>query len=272
MDDEVEQEPHRKNPIKEYYLSIRAQKNFMKSFFIRNFIGRYKSTYLGVLWNFISPLIYIVLLYIISTEIRGRDPEWLVMIMSGVAMYQILLSGVTSGCNYFIGGANMIKKMAFPREILVYVQIAIKVVVSLTLYVIVIAFMFVFGRPFNIIAILYFPLVLTLGVLFTIGCSLILSSVTVYVRDIQYAVTSVTMIFFVATPLRGPLDSFAGVRGELMRYNPFTYYIEPMHDIFYYGTIPDTGILITASWVAIVFLLAGAVVFRKLRHGFVERL
>ncbi len=272
MDDEVEQGPHRKNPIKEYYYSILAQKNFMKSFFVKNFIGKYKSTYLGFLWNFISPLIYIVLLYIISTEIRGRDPEWLVMIMSGVAVYQVLLSGLTSGCGYFVGGAGMIKKMYFPREILVYVQVLIKVVVALILYVIVIALMLVFNRPFNVIAMLYFLPVMLLATLFTIGCSLILSSITVYVRDIQYAVTSITMIFFVATPLRGPIDSFSGIRGELMRYNPFSYFIEPMHNIFYYGTLPETGTLIIATTVTIVFLLAGALVFRKLRHGFVERL
>jgi len=270
--EDANQDTKRKNPIKEYFMSIYSQKNFMKSFFVKQFYGRYKSTYLGFLWNFISPLIYVILLYIISTEVRGRDPEWLIMIMSGIATYQLLLSGITSGCSYFTGGASMIKKMYFPREILVYVHVMIKIVTALMLYVIVLTLMFIFGRPFNIVALLYFPLILVLAALFSIGCSLILSSITVYIRDIQLAVTSITMVFFVITPLRGPVSEFTGIRGELMMYNPMTYYIEPMHQIFFFGAIPNTEMLITAVLISFAFLILGALVFRKLKHGFVERL
>ncbi len=262
----------RKNPIKDYYTSLRSQKNFMKSLFIKSFVGRYKNTYLGFLWNFISPLIYIILLYIISTEIRGRDPEWMIMIISGVAAYQILLSGVTSGTGYFTGGASMIKKMYFPREILVYVQVLIRIIVSLIIYAIVPILMALFGRPFNPVALLYFPLIMFLIALFTIGCSLLLSSITVYVRDIQHAITSITMIFFVTTPLRGSIYDFSGMRGSLMWCNPFSYYIEPMHQIFYFGALPDSGMILVASMLSIIFLLLGIAAFSILKHGFVERL
>ncbi len=258
--------------LKKYIETLRGHKNFMKSLFMKSFFGKYRETHLGVLWHFVSPMITLSLLIVITLEIRERDFDFVILLASGVFIYHILVSGVTKGTGHFLRGSNMIKKMYFPREILVYVQISIELVVALICYAILFIIIGIIGFGVNWRAMVWFLPIVLMACLTAIGFSLALSSITVYLRDLQYALTSTSIIFFVLTPLRDSIYNYHGLRGELMWYNPFSYFIEPLHQIFYDKVEPELWMIEVCIAITVVSLLIGYLVFSKLKHGFVERL
>ncbi|MCQ2070092.1 MAG: ABC transporter permease [archaeon] len=272
MDGESENTQKHRNPVSAYIHTLGEHKNFFKSTFRNYFFGKYKAAYLGIAWHFLTPLFYFVLCYFMMTAVRGRESEVIVLLASGIFVYHILIGSITGGATTFISGAGLIKKMHFPREMLIYVQILIHVLVALICYAFLFAIIAVLNYGVNFAALMYFPLFLALSVVFAIGCQLFLSSVTVYVRDIQYFLSAISMAFFVLSPLRQMVSEMSGLRAQIVMYNPMTYFMEPMHQIFYLKECPDLWWVGMAALCAFAFLTLGAVTYHRLKRGIVERL
>lgn len=248
-------------------------RNMIRAQVIRNLFGRYKNSILGFAWNFITPLIYIVLCYIIFTEINKNPIEnFLVFLASGIFMYNFLLGGITGGASVFTGNSGMIRKMYFPREILVISQAISALIIASIGYVFVFIAAFCSGISFNLISIPVTLIMLLLGFLFFIGCSLLFGSISVYVRDVQYLLASISIAFFVCTPIRSLMSNADGLILKIYEINPLTYFIEPMHQTIYLSDCPDLFYMGIAILITLVTLIVGYSVFWRLKRGFVERL
>jgi len=256
--------------IREIYDS----RNILRSLVAKNLYGRYKNSLLGFAWNFITPIFLMLMYYIIFTEIRtGSNIEnrW-IFISTAIFLFSFLTHSITSGTNVFTGNAGMIKKMYFPREILVFANAISSMIVCLIGYGSVMIMLVITQYPINW---LYVPLLLPLFIisfLFGIGCIFLLSSIAVYIRDIQYALGMIGIALFIMTPMRYMASDATGILSTLIWYNPLTYYIETVHDILYFGQMPSTFYLIMCTTLSILMLVLGYMTFKKLKHGFVKRL
>jgi ABC-2 type transport system permease protein len=121
-------------------------------------------------------------------------------------------------------------------------------------------------------SLLYLPIVLLLMTVFVTGYVLFLSAVTVYIRDLQYLINSLSMVFFFMTPLYFMMSDVSGILANLIALNPFAYYVQAYQQILYFGTIPDFHIMMMCALMPVISLVIGIVVFRRLRRGFAERL
>jgi ABC-type polysaccharide/polyol phosphate export permease len=124
----------------------------------------------------------------------------------------------------------------------------------------------------NWLYVLTIPLLLIFAFIFGVGCTFFLSSIAVYVRDIQYALGPMGIAFFIMTPMRYMAEDATGLLGTLIWYNPLTYYIEWNHQILYWGIAPSLDYVIICALLAILMLIIGYAVFKKLKSGFVKRL
>lgn len=262
-----------KSTIKNKYDELYDNKSILRSLVVKFLFGKYKYSYLGFAWHFIPPIIYMILCYIIFTEIRSRSMEnyWF-FLSSGIFMFHMLTSSVAGGTNCFVGSASMIKKMYFPRELLAISQSITSMIIMTIGYVIVIVIAAITGMEINWYSLIYVPVIFALTFFFSLGCILFLSSITVYVRDIHHLLSSMGIVFFVVTPLRYAATDAVGILSTIIWYNPFTYYVEAMHSILYYHTAPELSITCMCVLFAIVLLIIGIFTFNKLKHGFVERL
>ena len=262
--------------IKSDIQEIIDSKSILRSLIARNLYGRYKNSILGFAWNFVSPLIFMLMYYIVFSEIRtgagaGIENKW-VFISTAIFLFSFLTHCITGGTTVFISNSAMIKKMYFPREILILANSISSMIVCVIGYAIVLIALIITGCPINWVSILFLPIILLLALIFGIGCLFLLSSITVYVRDIQYALGTTGIMFFVLTPMRYMASEATGIVSVLIWYNPLTYYVEVAHEILYFGLMPDISYLLICVLLSIVSLSLGYYVFRKLRHGFVKRL
>lgn len=248
-------------------------RNMIHAQIVRNLFGRYKNSALGFAWNFITPIIYIALCYILFSEINHSTIDnFIVFLSSGIFIYNFILGGIVSGASVFTGNSGMIKKMYFPREILAISQAISALIIASIGYAFVFITAICSGIAINPISILITLLMLALGFLFFIGCSLLLGSISVYARDIQYLIGSISIAFFICTPIRTLMSSADGLILKIYEINPLTYFIEPMHQAIYLAESPDLFYIAFATLITLVTLLVGYAVFWRLKRGFVERL
>ena len=161
--------------------------------------------------------------------------------------------------------------MYFPRCILVIAQVLSSFIVMLIGYsVVLIAIFIVYGKVNYSIAML--PLILIIMFFFVLGYSLFFSAVNVYSRDVQHFLSAISIIFYFLTPMYFTMDSISGLLRTVVLFNPFTYYVEAVHQIIYYGTIPEFINLGICLLLSILTMIVGYVVFKRLKNGFAERL
>ena len=257
-----------KGKLEEYY----AYRNVLRSMVEKGLFGMYKNSALGFLWHFAMPLIYVVLCFFINTEVRERAEYYWVLVASGIMVFHMLTSSVAGGTTCFTGNAGILKKMYIPKELLVYSRTIVHLIVLMIGYVVIIAIVGISGYGINPLALLFLPLLFVALFFFSVGCMLILSSINVYVRDLQYLLSSMGLVFFVFSPIRTLAAEAEGIRATVFWLNPFTYYLESFHSIIYFKEIPDMFVLGMCFLLPIVFMLIGIIVFNYLKRGFVERL
>ena len=253
---------------------IYESRSILRSLVAKNLYGKYRNSILGFAWNFITPMILMLMYYVVFSEIRGDsgiENRW-VFISTAIFLFHFLTRSITGGTTAFTGNANMIKKMYFPREILVLARAISSMIVCLIGYSIVLIFLAVTSYPMDWVCVLVLPVVLILAFIFGVGCIFLLSSLAVYVRDIQFALGSIGIAFFVFTPMRYMASTGSGILAVVIWCNPLTYYIESVHNILYWGVMPDAGIFVMCVLLSFGMLFIGYGTFRRLRYGFVKRL
>ena len=255
------------------FSELKNSKEILKALVKRNLIGRYKNSTLGFLWHFIVPCILLCIYYVVFSELRTSNISnmW-IYLATGLFPLIFMLSNVTGGATSLLSNSGMIKKIYFPRKMIVISQVICTMIVFLISYSIVIICCVVTGFYLNMQTMFFSLLIIIPMIVFVYGYSLLLSSVTVYVKDLQYALSSLVLIFYFITPIYFSIDSLSGLLDTIVWVNPFTYYVEGLHDCIYYGRIPSIRIITGCYAITIIAFIIGQIVFSKLKSGFVERL
>lgn len=120
--------------------------------------------------------------------------------------------------------------------------------------------------------ILLYPIVLAVQYILLLGISLILSSVTVYFRDLQHFIGVLLQLLFYATPIVYSMETIPENFRWILKINPMTYIIEGFRDIFYYQKMPDIKMLGIILIIGIATCIIGYMIFNKLQKRFAEEL
>ena len=234
--------------------------------------GKYKHSFLGVLWSFINPLLQIAVYAIIFPLImRNNIPNYTVFMVCGLIPWNYFATVINRASFTFIENGNIIKKVYFPREILPLSLVTSETINFLISTIIIICFTLAYGMGLTKYVLLY-PLVLLVQYILLLGISLIVSSVTVYFRDLQHFIGVLLQLFFYATPIVYSIETIPENFRWILKINPMTYIIEGFRDIFYYHQIPDVKMLGIVLVIGILLCIVGYLIFNKLQKKFAEEL
>ena len=199
-------------------------------------------------------------------------PDFWIYLGCALFPFNFMISNLTGSTGIIVGNSGMIKKMYFPREILVLAKVISSLIVLLIGYVVVVGALLISGFGLNLISALYLLPLILLMTTFVLGYSLALSALTVYVRDIQHILNSISVAFFFITPMYFTTTAISGAFSTIIWINPFTYFIEGFHDCIYYGSLPCTPMILICLLLSIISFILGTCIFNKLKRGFAERL
>ena len=234
--------------------------------------GKYKNSFLGVLWSFVNPLLQIIVYAIIFPLIMKSDIEYYIVFMvCGLIPWNYFSTVINRTSFTMIENGNIIKKVYFPREILPISVVTSETVTFLISSILILLFTLGYGLGLTI-NIVFYPLILLVQYVLLIGISLIVSSVTVYFRDLQHFIGVLLQLFFYATPIVYAVDTIPENFRWILKYNPMTYIIEGYRDIFWGQTAPDISTLLIVLAIGIVLCILGYLIFNKLQKKFAEEL
>ena len=234
--------------------------------------GKYKHSFLGVLWSFVNPLLQIIVYAIVFPLIMKNNIEYYVVFMvCGLIPWNYFSTVINRASFTMIENGNIIKKVYFPREILPLSVVMSETVTFMISTIIIIGFVIGYGLGITM-NILFYPILLIIQFALLLGISLFVSSITVYFRDLQHFIGVLLQLFFYATPIVYSVDVIPENFTWIFKFNPMTYIIEGYRDIFYYQTIPEIGTLLVVFLIGIILCITGYVLFNKLQKKFAEEL
>lgn len=234
--------------------------------------GKYKNSFLGVLWSFLNPLLQICVYALVFPLILKNDqPNYVIFLCVALIPWTFFTSCVQQSASTMLQNGNIIKKVYFPREILPISVVTSGTINFLISTIIIFAFLIIFGLGITKY-VLYFPIILIIQYFLQLGISFILSSVTVYLRDLEHLIGVALQLLFYATPIVYAAESIPEDFKFIIEYNPMTYIINGYRDIFYNQTSPDILALGILFVISIALCVVGYLIFNKLQKGFAEEL
>ncbi len=254
----------------ELFKNLFQYRELLKTNVQKEIRGKYKGSFLGVLWSFLNPLLMVLVYALVFPYImRVKQDNYLVFLITGVIPWNFFTTCVTSGCNCVWINGGIIKKVYFPREILPISVVASGLINFLISCIIILIFVIAGGimPTFNL---LWLPVIAIIQALLTLGVLFILSAINVYVRDIEYLVGFILQLIFYATPILYNATMFPEKYRWILYLNPMTHIIDAYRSIFYYGLMPELKSLIFIGILSLCVFIVGYQIFRKLEKGFAE--
>lgn len=234
--------------------------------------GKYKGSWLGVMWTFLNPLLQLLVYSFVFPYILKVDVEnYTIFMIVALVPWNFFTTAVQIGTGSVISESGIIKKVYFPREI-----IPISVVISsLVNFLITCIIMFLFilfsGVGFTKLVLL-FPLIVIIQTIFTLAMTFLLSAITVFIQDIGHFVSIVLMLAFYATPIVYNSELLPNKFQWIITLNPMAQVINAYRDVLYYQKMPDMTSLGVLAVISIIALIVCYKVFKKLEKSFAEEL
>lgn len=254
------------------FKNLYAYRELLKSSIKKDIGGKYKNSFLGVLWSFVNPLLQIAVYAIIFPMImRNNVPHYTLFLCSALIPWTFFSTAINRSSFTVIENGNIIKKVFFPREILPISLVTSEAINFIISTIIIVVFALFSGVGLSKYLLLY-PLVLIIQYIFLIGISFIVSSITVFVRDLQHIIGVFMQLLFYATPIVYVASSIPSEYSWILKINFMTYIVEAYRSIFYYHNMPDLKVLTILFFIAILVCIIGYFIFSKLQKKFAEEL
>lgn len=254
--------------LKELY----QYREFLKTSILKEFRGKYKKSFLGVLWSFINPLLQLITYSIVFSFIMKNDiPNYYVFLVVALIPWTFFATTLTQSTTSIVVNGGILKKVYFPRIILPISTVTSNLINFLISCIIVLGALLVSGIGFSWYMLLL-PLVILLEYLIALAFSFILSAITVYIRDLEYFINVLIMLWFYLNPIVYSVDVIPNNFKFIFSLNPLLHILNMYRDILYYKQLPNLcsmGILYIITFIA---LGLGIVIFRKCEKRFVEEL
>ena len=253
--------------------NIYAYRDMIFSLVRRELRGRYKGSVLGFLWTYINPLCQVVVYSaVFSVIFRVEIEKFYLYLIIGMMPWTFFSSSVQGGSTCIRAQSDMVKKIYFPREVIPIAYVTSAFVNMLLSFIIVFLAVLISGFGFKLQALIYLPLIMVIEYLFALGIAFIVSSITVYFRDLEQIVGVIMMAWIYITPIMYNMEYIPEQYRPLIVLNPMTPIVEVYHQILYYRMIPTTNYLLLAGGASLAVFVVGFLVFAKLDKNFAEEM
>ena len=230
---------------------------------------KYRRSILGVLWTLLNPLLMMIVLSIVFSNIfRFAIENFPLYLLSGQVVFNFYTDCTTSSMTSIIGSAPLIKKIYIPKYLFVLskaLSSCINLMASFTALICVTLVMRMELHYTLLLSIipLFFLMVFSLGV------SMFLAAVVVKFRDIVHLYSVFTTALLYLTPVIYPMSILPEKFQVLVKLNPLTNIVMMFRDVYMYNTLPELSSLLIACVECLVMCIVGVYVFWKKQDGFI---
>ncbi len=247
--------------------------DILKILVYKEWVVKYKSTFLGYIWSIAHPLM-LALVFYIAFKIVVKVPieNYTLFLVSGLFAWQWFMNSVSIGVWSFVANAPLIKKTIFPRYLLVMASVIVDMIHFVVSIPIIMLVLYLYSYDFFHIEWLYqLPLLIVIQILLSFSFALIFGTLNVFVRDVDRIISLLLMLMMYLTPIFYSLDMVPKSLKVWFYLNPMVAIVELWREVFYNGSLDFT--LLAISFGHLIFwLFLGYVIYQKLSYKFAENL
>lgn len=187
---------------------------------------KYKNSVLGFAWSMLNPAMYLVVYWVVFDLILGTGiPNFPIFLLSGILVWNLFATSMNAATSSVVANAGLVRKVAFPREILPLASVGAALVHFFLQSVVLVAalVLFRYGVAWSYVPLL--PVALVALLLFVAALGILLGSINVHLRDTAHFVELALIAWFFITPIVYPYEMVAdklGAASGVLLLNPMT--------------------------------------------------
>ncbi len=246
----------------------------LENLILKDFRIRYRNMSLGVLWSLINPLVMMgVMVFVLSRIFTGNKDvkAYPLFILCGLIPYNFFAGAVLTGTTSILDSAGLVKRVAVPREVVPVASVLSNCVHLVIQFALLVAFALFFHLP-PTRAWLWLPVIWALYIVFVIGLALGASAVNVFIRDTRYVVESFNLVLFWLVPIFYPFSYIQDKYRAIYSSNPVAALVMAMRNILIDQQAPAESLVLKMFIAAMITLVLGLWLFRRLKPHFYEHL
>lgn len=234
---------------------------------------KYKQTVLGFLWAVLQPLFMMVIFTLFfgrALNIPSQDLPYPIYVFSGLLIWNLFSTGLSSASNSMVNNASIIKKIYFPRLIIPVSSILVALFDFLMAFILFIPLLLFYQQSVFWFAVIIWPMAILVSIVATLGLGAWLAALNVKYRDFRYVIPFLIQVLFFLSPVIYPIS--------LLKYPVLQYILacSPMLaavELFRYpltGVFPDGYFLGISLLSGVVLLAIGVLYFKRTEDFFAD--
>ena len=230
---------------------------------------KYRRSYLGILWTLLEPLLTTcVLTLVFGTYFGNNDKTFPVYILTGRLLYSFFSAGTKAAMKSIRQHAGMIKKVYVPKYIYPLSSVLFNFVIFAISLIVLIGAMLVFGvKPTIWLPTALLPLLMLF--LLTLGGGMILSTMSVFFRDLEYLWDVALMLIMYTCAIFYKVEKL-GTHQWVFKINPLYAIIKDFRMAIYgENMFSSPAWVIMPAVMSVLSVLIGVVMFKKHQDNFI---
>lgn len=266
----------RRRPMAGFVSSPIQHRHLIMRLIQREIVGRYRGSFAGMAWSFITPLIMLLLYtFVFSVVFRAKWKDFdtssgfALILFSGLIVHGVLAECINRSPGLITGNSNYVKKVVFPLEVYAWVTLGSAIFHAGVSWLVLTIAQLCMGvaLPWTVVL---FPLVMLPLLLGSLGISWFLAAIGVYFRDVAQITGTVATLFLFLSPVFYSLDSLPEKYRPLILANPLTVVLESARDVLMFGRVPSLEYFVGGLLIGLLVAMAGYAFFQKSRDGFAD--
>lgn len=230
---------------------------------------KYRNSALGIVWSMLNPLLLMIVLTIIFSAIFNNTIEnFPVYVLTGRLIYSFFAEATNFAMDSIHANGQLIRKVYVPKYFFPFARVCSSFITTLLSIVPLVAVMIVTGMSFSLINLMIiFPLAYVF--LISLGVGLILSTVTVFFRDIKHLYSIVLMLVMYMTPIFYPKEIIPQKYMPIIELNPLFEVVGMFRNVLMYGNLPTLESHFICLIHGLLYFIVGLFIFYKKQDRFI---
>jgi homopolymeric O-antigen transport system permease protein len=217
--------------------SLILYRELIRNLVLKDLKLKYRDSVLGFLWSLANPLLLILVYsFVFGHMLRGGPPNYAYFLMVGVLPWNFFAQSLMMSTGSILDNGSLIRKVAIPMEVFPVATVLFNLAQYLLAMVVFFPMAFLFFKVSPTLSFMTFVPILLLQILFTLGLSFIISTATVFYRDIRHFTEIFLLLLFWLTPIIYDVQTVGDSLKTVLYMNPLTYFILAYQDALYYNS------------------------------------
>ena len=259
----------------EFFQSILQNRRLLWSLTKNDFKQKYVGNFLGALWAFIQPTATVLIFWFVFQVGFKSQPvhnfPFILWLVAGMFPWFYFAEGLANGTNSIINNNFLVKKVVFRVNLLPIIPLLSALIVHLFFICFMYSMFLYYGYTPNLYWLQVFYYLFALSMLL-LGLSWITASVVVFFKDMGQIVSMFIQFGFWLTPIFWSIDMIPERYHWIIKLNPLVYIIDGYREsMITHKWFWENMEMTLYFWiVTVTILIAGSMIFKKLRPHFAD--